>query len=261
MAKNDIDNTKNKLVETFRILKNLNLSLWLIFSCFITVAVLYLVRAILSFVDINSSMLLTIVFRLISGLLAASGLALLIGLFIFVSHLNFFKNFCNIPNSKLPLLIVILSFITPIYYLASSFGVRFILLMLYDGTDYSDLQDLTLTITTPITYLLSFVLFILIIIMFARIGESLFQKKKIIITAVLLLPITLVGLFFNHLLLYGFEINGLSYFFITITLESSNYWIIALPYMVLFFLLAGLILEIYFYLKYLTGKYMIITEI
>ena len=260
METSDIDDTKNRLAESDRALKNLNISFWLLFSSFIVIAVLYLESAILRLFDITSHLLGTIIYRLETILLAGSGLLLLIGLIYFTSQLKFFKEFCNIQGSKLPLVILIFSFVTPIYYLLSSFSVRFILLMLYDGTNYTELQDLVLTITTPITYVLTFVLLILIIVMFAKIGENALQKKRLLITAVLLLPFSLVGIFFNHLILYVLEIDGLIDLFMDISIDSTNYWMVAIPNIVLFSLLAGMMLEILFFLKRINEASMIKTD-
>lgn len=242
-------------------MKSINISLWFIFSGFITIGVLYLVMGIwVSFIDIEISPLSTIIFQLFQGLLIASGLALVFGLIYFASNSSFFKMPNNLSNFKLPIVIPILSIFTLIYYLASSFVVMFVLLMLYDGTDYTNLQNLILAITTPISYVLFVCILILILIMFSKLGKEVLSKKRIIFTAIFLIPFAIVGIFFNTYLINYQQISGLHYFFMPINIDSTNYWLVTLPYIVLFFLLGGMVLEIYFYLKKITKELIIIKD-
>ncbi|MFW9922658.1 MAG: hypothetical protein ACFFDW_05125 [Candidatus Thorarchaeota archaeon] len=252
---------QDKIVKEINPLKSLNQSLWLLFSSFLAIGILYILSGIFRIIDFDIHSIAIILYsQVFQWILAAAGLTLALGLIFFSLNINNTNRIFNLQNFKLPIIVVILSIINLLYYLISSFVVMLILLMLYDGTDYTDLQNKVLAITTPITYILFAVILVLVLVMFAHIGKQVINKKRIIITAIIIIPFALVGIFFNTYLIFGNDISGLNTLFMNLTIDFSQYWLVAIPYAVLFFLLAGMILEIYLYLNKLVKEHVVITN-
>ena len=252
---NELKNRAVILEEQNKLFKNIQIAIWLFFSCFIVLGLGYLFSGTISFIEISGTLSATIIVYLLNTILGIAGALLLVSFIFLIIGSVRLKEKSSMKNKRIFLTIFILSVITPIYYLLSSFIIMLSLLIKYDGTDYSDLQSKTLALTTPITYVLFLVILILLLVFYANFSQDMIGKQRIIVTAILLIPFALGGIFFNTYLLFDPEISGLNYFIMNLPLlDYTSRWMIAYPYMVLFLLLAGMMLELNFSLKNIQKK-------